>query len=330
MIKQLSLNHNIDYFNEPDPGIIAQLYYRHIFERIHKFKFNFLGMFVGKHRTAKSTTALAMSYVLDPTFYKSLEDRVVYFPNEFMRALISIKKKNIIGGAIIWDEAGVGIPAREWYDLANKSISYTLQVFGRYRPIVLFVSPDISYIDSQARRLFHAHYEMNRVGNDYAIARPFDVKYNRRNPNKMYYVYSRLKQMNDDVPGTRLILKKLKIRKPFEELEERYELHSRIFKDKIVDQMKERSEHYQKGDVDSNKMTIEEIIDDVTKNKESPRLLSRRSNEQRVIFDKDSIRFKYDIADSLARHIKKEAENVVNKIPDEEKIVVNVPKEVED
>lgn len=113
MINGLSLNSDLDYFRDIDRKFLATLYLRHVYKRIHDYKFNFLGMFTGKHRVGKSLTSLSMANILDPTFFDNLEQRVVYFPNDFMKALQEIKNNRIIGGAIIWDEASVSIPARE-------------------------------------------------------------------------------------------------------------------------------------------------------------------------------------------------------------------------
>ena len=274
----------------------------------------------------KSLTAISMSHVLDPTFEANIRKRVVYFPNDFMTALQEIKKKNIIGGAIVWDEAGVGIPAREWYDTANKSISYVLQVFGRYRPIVYFVTQDVSYIDSQARKLFHGFYEMARRGNECAVARPFDVRYNKRT-GKVYYVYSRFNMKNQDAHGIKLILKKINVARPPKELENIYEEHSKIFKDKIVEQMQERAGVSEDKEIDANRMTQEEIVADLVKNKENKAFLSKRSKEDDIIFETNAIRYHYNIPDGLARFIKRRAELEANKIPEDEQILENVPNE---
>jgi hypothetical protein len=330
MIKELSLNSNLDYFEPYDSKDLATMYFRHLYKRVHIYKFNFLGMITGKHRVGKSLTGLSMAHVLDPTFIDNLEQRVVYFPNDFMRALQSLKNpekgKPVIGGAIIWDEAGVGIPAREWYETSNKSISYVLQVFGRYRPIVFFVTQDVHYIDSQARKLFHGFYELSRLKNIYAVCRPFDVRYNKRST-KVYYVYSRLHMRNEDAYGNKLILKKIRIIRPFKEMEVDYEHHSKIFKDKIVEQMQERAELYKKGKIDAKRMTIEEIVQTLLSNKDNPKFLTKRSKPDSIIFDKDAIRYEFKVPDGQARHIKRRAEVEVNKIPEEEQILEDLPDE---
>jgi len=325
-IDNLSINNDVDYFRDISAKDLATLYFRHIYKRVHTFKFNFLGMFTGKHRVGKSLTSLSASHILDPTFADNIEKRVVYFPHDFMNALEDIKNKGIIGGAIIWDEAGVGMPAREWYDTSNKSISYVLQVFGRYRPIVFFVTQDVHYIDSQARKLFHGFYEMSRMANDFSVAKPFDVKYNKRN-SKVYYVYSRFHLKNQDAYGTKLILKKIKVRRPFKEIEDVYEHHSKLFKDKIVEQMKERATLYNEGEMDAKRMTMDEIVSTLVDNKDDKKFLSKRSKEDNVIFDTNAIRFEFDVPDGMARHIKRKAELNVNEVPEDKQILDDEPDE---
>jgi hypothetical protein len=315
----LSLNSDFKYIPEFDPKKLGALYLRHIYKRIHRDKFNFLGMFTGKHRTAKSTTAVAMAHTLDRTFEKNLEDRVVYFPKDFMRALKIIKKKDIKGAAIVWDEAGVGIPAREWYDISNKSIAMTLQVFGVYLPIVFFVTPDVSYIDSQARKLFHGFYEMSRKKKEYAIIKPFDVRYNKRNT-KVYYVYSRFHLKNEGAYGPSLILKRINIFPPNADLQSKYEVHSKEFKDVITEQMAERTKAFEQGSIDAKQMTYDDLIKTLVENKNNPLYLSSKSKEDHVIFNTNSIAYEFDIPNRLAAHIKRKAEIEINKIPEKDQI----------
>lgn len=301
-----------EYYQGLDPRIWSWLHLRHIYKRVHELRFNFLGMVVGKHRTGKSLTALSFAHLLDPTFVSNMEDRVVYYAEDFMKALEDIRRKNIIGGAVVWDEAGVGVPSREWYNISNKAVGMAVQVFGRYRPIIFFVTQDVTYIDSQIRKLFHGFYEMQRMSDKYAIAKPFNVSYNKR-IGKVYYRYGRFYSTDLSNSIGKRVLKAIKIRRPPQYLEKRYDKHSRDFKDLIMDQMKERTESYQETR-DKKKMEVKDIIAEVVKKHyNNAEFLSKRSTPDNVIFDKDAIRFMYDVSDSKARFIKKQSEVEVNK-----------------
>jgi len=264
-------------------------------------------MVVGKHRTGKSLSALSFSHLLDETFAPNMEKRVVYYAEDFMNALEDIRRKKIIGGAIVWDEAGVGVPSREWYNISNKAVGLACQVFGRYRPIIFFVTQDVTYIDSQIRKLFHGFYEMQRMSDKYAIAKPFNVSYNKR-IGKVYYRYGRFYSTDLEHSIGKCVLKAIKLKRPPAELERRYDFHSKDFKDLIMEQMQERTKSYQE-ERDKKKLDTKDIIDELSeKHYNNDEFLSKRSKPDNVIFDKDAIRFMYDVSDSQARFIKKQAE----------------------
>jgi len=293
----------------------AKIYLRYIYKKVHERKFNYLGFITGKHRVGKSTTALALSYVLDPTFYDNLETRVVYYAKDFMKALREIREKNIIGGCIVWDEAGVGIPAREWYEISNKAINKAVQVFGRYRPIVFFVTQDITYIDSQVRKLFHGFFEMYRTKNECAYMIPFNVRYSKR-LGKIYFSYTRIYPHFGDVVGRTLKLRLIAVKRPPQELIDRYEQHSMEFKDRIMDEMEQRTEMFLEGKIDKKKMTTEEIIKDLVENhKDDEMFWSKGSSPGNVIFNADVISAHYGVPHKLATYIKKRAEKEANKEP---------------
>jgi len=307
----LNLESNVNKIAENS----AKIYLRYIYNKVHDYKFNFLGFFTGKHRVGKSISSLVFSHILDPTFFDSLETRVVYYPNDFMKALREIREKNIIGGCVIWDEAGVGIPAREWYEISNKAITKAVQVFGKYRPIVFFVTQDVTYIDSQVRKLFHGFFEMYRADNKCSFMIPFNVKYNKR-MGKIYFTYTRIYTTNEDALGRTLKLRLISIRRPPKELERRYEEHSAEFKDRIMDQMEERTEMFLEGKLEKKKMSVSEIVKDLVENhKDDQTFLSKRSSPDNIIFDANAIMYHYGIPSRLANYIKKVAEKEANKEP---------------
>jgi len=273
-------------------------------------------MITGKHRVGKSLTAVSFSHALDPTFEENLEERVVYYKDGFMEALSNIKKKNIIGGAIIWDEAGLGIASRDWYSDANKTLSKCIQIFGRYRPIVFFVTPDMSYIDSQVRKLYHGFYDISRLDNTCSTMKPLGVSYDKRT-GKIFFTYSRICLMNDDAPGGRLVLKKIKIHRPTRELENRYEHHSKSLKDEVFDSMQDDinlMENQKKKKVHSISDVVTELFEEHIDN---PVFLTKRSTPDKKVFDVNAIRIHYNVTASDANYIKKLAENKANERLDE-------------
>jgi len=109
----------------------------------------------GETGSGKSYSALTIAELIDPEFNI---DKVVFEPKDFLKLLDTAKR----GDVIVFDEAGVGIPAREWQTIQNKLFGYVLQVI-RYKNIgIIFTVPHLNFIDSQARRLIH--YALTVVG----------------------------------------------------------------------------------------------------------------------------------------------------------------------
>lgn len=148
-----------------------------ISDRINKNNLNAICIWVGPTGTGKSYSALRLAELVDPTFTIS---RVVFRPIDFLDLINdpTLAKGNVV----LWDEMGLGMPARDWTSVFNKSIGYVLQSF-RFRNLALFMTvPDQAFIDSQARRLFHYYFECMGVSRqqEVVIAKPFEVDHSAR------------------------------------------------------------------------------------------------------------------------------------------------------
>ncbi len=99
---------------------------------------------VGYPGVGKSSTALALAEAVDESF---TVDRVAFKPTEFFEIARNIER----GQAIVFDEAGIGLHAREWQTTTNIIFSKLTQVYRFLNVFVVFTVPDISYIDSHAR-----------------------------------------------------------------------------------------------------------------------------------------------------------------------------------
>jgi hypothetical protein len=237
-----------------------------------------------------------------------MEDRVVYYANDFLREINKLNEKKIKGGAIVFDESGVGYGSRDWYQESNKAVGGAMQVVGRYQPIVFFVSQDIRLIDSQIRKYFHGFYEMSRLDDTYAFCRAYGVSQDKKT-GKIYHLYSRFNFPNLDASGRKLRFIGIRLKRPPKELEKRYEKHSKIFKDFIMEQMFDKTETFEgKKRAEESKMKDSDIIKDLAENYMDEKLLIKTSKPEKVQFDADAIRFKYGVTDSKARYIKKLAE----------------------
>jgi len=153
---------------------------------------NFMAVVVGETGSGKSAAALELAHSIDPSFIDN--PRIVFTPVEFMRTVKELKDerergikrrrrsrkenkrystKNIVRMkptiCIIFDEAGVGIPAREWQRIQNKLIGYVAQLFRHLNLCILFTVPSMSFIDTQIRKLMHAIIETKTIDRKHMI-----------------------------------------------------------------------------------------------------------------------------------------------------------------
>lgn len=286
---------------------VANNYLTSIYNQVHQLKYNYTGMVVGRPQAGKSMNTGTIGCLLDKTFWDNLENRVVYDARSFMGALTKIIKNKQIGRFIKWDEAGVGMPARQWYDISNRAISFAIQVAGVFRPIIFFVTQDVTYIDSQPRKLINSFWEVTRSTTKYSEMRVYNIQINRKK-GTMYFKNPNM--MSSD--GLHLKLAEpIKVMKPPKEFIKRYLAHSRPYKEKITDIMEQRTEDFSAGLVQKKEYSVAEIIQSVLDNMGTYESTMSEIGKRR--FSRDLIAHDFQIPANLSSVIKLRSEQLANK-----------------
>ena len=189
-------------------------------DRLFRRNKNWLSIICGETGSGKSFLGMDIASQIDPTF--SIE-RVVFDGESLMKLLNSGTLKS--GDAIIFDEAGVGMPAREWHSVSNKAIGYILQTFRHKNLAVIFTTPALSFVDSQARKLFHAYIEPIKINYQAktVTVKWLNMSYNSRF-DKTYFKYPVLSDGDQAVRYSRL-----RFHKPNAQLVQDYEDAKDIF-----------------------------------------------------------------------------------------------------
>jgi len=280
-------------------ALLPLYYFSGIYDTVVNNNMSFLGLIVGKHRAGKSLAGITLGILWDKTFLKNLENRVVYTADQFMKAINKIEERGIHGAVIVWDEAGVGLPSREWYDISNKAVNYALQVVGYLNPFILFITQDTSFIDTQAKKLLTSFYEMMRPNNNFSIMKPFDVFINQKQQ-KIYYKYPRLM-----VYSQLYILRQIRLSPLPDNIIQRYLEHSKPWKAKIMKQMEERTK---KMEVEEARQVAspEKIKEYLIKNWKLYQTARSRPDDPKL--DADIIAYEFRIPFRLAKKIKREVE----------------------
>lgn len=158
---------------------------QYIHERIRENK-NVLLLVTGETGGGKSYIAIRLGEILNPHRFNI--NRVVFTPEDFMALINSGRLEK--GDVIVFDEAGVGIPSKEWYEISNRLMMYVLQTFRIKNLIVIFTTPSISFIDNDSRKLLHGVIEPYPGGIDFQTntnkAKFLKIQHNSRY-NKNYY-----------------------------------------------------------------------------------------------------------------------------------------------
>ena len=131
----------------------------YIKKRISRNK-NAMIAIIGSTGSGKSYSALKLAEYLDPSFNTN---RIVFSVNDFINLVRSKLPK---GSVIVFEEAGVAIHNRKWYSTVNLALNYVAQTFRKDNLIVIFTTPNLSFIDSQVRTLFHIILETAGIDSD--------------------------------------------------------------------------------------------------------------------------------------------------------------------
>ena len=144
-------------------------------ERTVNRNLNAIVALIGATGSGKSYTAMRLGQLIDDSFGI---DRVVFTKEAFLDLVNADLPR---GSVVVWDEAGLGLPAREWQSVMNRAVGYILQTFRFKNYVLLLTVPSQMMLDSQARALFHVLLECQgvQIGPDVVLAKPFLVSHGR-------------------------------------------------------------------------------------------------------------------------------------------------------
>lgn len=193
-------------------------------------KKNALIAIVGGTGSGKSYSALSIGEQLDPNFDIT---RVAFTPVEFLD-LIRDEAKLPHGSVIVLDEGQLSVSSREWFSIQNKLLNQVLSTFRYKQLVVIFTTPDLSFIDSQARKLFHMYMETVSINRKKGIAtlKPFQISVMRRK-GQVWYIYP----TTTTDKGT-FKFKRVRIKKPSQKICFRYEKKKREFAENMYNEFR--------------------------------------------------------------------------------------------
>jgi len=291
------------HFSISQRSLLGILYFRKWREEVIYNDKSLLVMGEGRHRSAKSTTWVTIACLMDKTFWKYFEHRIVQTPREFMSALDVIEKEGIKGAVIVVDEAGVSMDSGSWYEEWMKCLEKTVMVFGFLNPIIFFCAPQKDFISSKLRKMAHYYAKFARYNKMETTVKIYDMEWNTILKD---YVY---RKPDVSLFGQRIRIRKFYITKPPQIIIDRYKALERKRKPIIINELSkdiERSETARKLSAND----LKGLIDDVAANYE--RFASRITKDGFVILDVNIIAYNLKVDEQVAKKIKSMAQTKVN------------------
>lgn len=162
------------------PDDLGEKYFWRVRRRLLINNQNWLAVVAGETGSGKSYSAMAMADAISPRGF-NVARCLVFNPIQFLQRINhpdDLRK----GDILIFDEAGVGMSAREWYSVQNKLLGSVLQTFRNLNVGVIFTVPNLGFIDVQARKLLHAYFETAHIDRkeNVAVLRVYEVQHNSR------------------------------------------------------------------------------------------------------------------------------------------------------
>jgi hypothetical protein len=187
-----------------------------------------LALWVGETGTGKSYSAISCAIKIDPSFNV---DRIVFDTKSFLHLINSGLPK---GSVIIYDDAGLGISNKDWYNEQVKVFGKVVQSY-RVKQIITFITtPDISFIENQSRTLLNLLMQSDPIeqGTFYP-KKPYKPRNYTLKSGNTYYVYPRFFRRDRYGNVEKVVVSKIHFPLPPNDIIKEYEEKKRAFIDKF-------------------------------------------------------------------------------------------------
>jgi ABC-type dipeptide/oligopeptide/nickel transport system ATPase component len=187
-------------------------------------------LITGATGSGKSYSALSLLEEIDSTFNI---DRVVFTTEDLLKLVTSGSVPR--GGAILYDEVGIGGNSRRFMSQTNQALNYLFQSVRSYNnPVICLTTPHAGFVDSAVRKLMHAHFESLGVDSRLKKCRvkPLLQQVSQRD-GTLYRKYLRVRTSD----GRLLPLKRMGFSLPSLALRTAYEAKKRAYQDVLYRQL---------------------------------------------------------------------------------------------
>jgi hypothetical protein len=284
--------------SKPIGSLLSMAYLKSVRHHVHRNGLSYLASFTGPHRTSKSTSACLFAHFWDPTFWDSFEQRVIQSPFQFATTMNNIIDDEIIGAAVVVDEAGTTFSSGDWYEKWMKVIQKFLQTCGMLKPIILFVAPNREFIVSGMRKLIIAEHHLKKFDPKFARMSCYHVKYNFMKKGDPYI----FKRPLIRIAGQNITLKHINIYAPPDWFIDRYRNLTEPDKRERMKQWTNEVQQVIAGQENEGEPDYDTIIEDIWGKKHL--FFGRKTREGYQTIEQTEIEVQYKIKPKYAKLVK--------------------------
>lgn len=208
----------------------------HIFNRIMKRNKNFIILCIGPTGSGKSYAMMRLAEAVTERTKREFNiNNIVFKSADAVRQVTASamgKGPLYKGSAIIFDEGGLDLSRKEWYQAGSKAMVQNLESQRFLNLLFIFTVPDESYIDKDVLPLVHLKIEMtDNIDEEKGLAtgKPLLIYKNRYNSSSRTTPSYIAMFPIEITPEGIFTLTRIHFNKPSEKLMEEYEARKREF-----------------------------------------------------------------------------------------------------
>jgi len=208
----------------------------------------------GPTGSGKTLVDISLARSIDPDF--DVDKQVVFNLSELMKLLNSGWFKEKKWKVVIFEEAQITISNRAWQSAMNKMLNYLLSTFRHQNIILFFNAPFKDFLDAQSMKLIHLIITTKGINRKKKLT-TIGIQFPEWSSEMKKYYYHSLFSIYPD--GKTKQISECRIKKPPEDVCDRYEAKKETFTSKLNKSIERKAEELMKAEDGDDAEIIEPI-----------------------------------------------------------------------
>jgi hypothetical protein len=270
---------------------------RFVYDPCHRRDQHAMLAIVGQEGSGKSSVAVRIGELVDPDFSV---DNVFWHPAGLLERLDEGVNR---GECLVFDEAGVELGNRSWYESDQIDFNKVLQTVRNQNAAIIFTLPVFQQLDIQAQTRVKGLINLDDRPDEargLASGRYYRIDVDRTDMGRDD-IYRKKPEIR--INGHRKTITKVSFRKPSAGLWQRYEAGKSAFQAEFY---AEKREQFSDGVAGENEITPQAVADEIINDRDLSEFVNQHGHTKEPYIDKDLIELEYpDLSVRDAKKAKK-------------------------